>query len=135
MFKYSQSLLDFLRTFPIPTEREALTKKEAQTLMEIWQHGGTDEYGYLIVPNNSDSLQVSSLATKGFIKSKSNNRIATAGDNNKIEITEKGKEFIKKTVLQEESAFNLANKTTPEFFHANPMKKANRIASNWMRKI
>ena len=135
MYKYSQSLIDFLTIFPFPLEqnRNSITTKEAETLIDIW-NGNRDEYGNILIPDSADTLQVASLTTKGFIKTKSTGRIATYAEARQIEITDKGKEVIKKFILQnEKSAFE--EKTNLKGLFSNPIRHAGikTASSNWLK--
>ncbi len=107
MMKYSQSLLDFINFLPlqgIVISRSPISDKEARVLMDIWK-GDRDNYGNFVVANEIDRTSLSSLTSKGMLKSKQGNY---ALDTTKmaIEITKKGQELIRNIILHgEESAF------------------------------
>ncbi len=107
----SQSILDFLRNMPMTSfmvRRSPLSNKEAQTLYDIWSHGEKDEYGKHVLPDDTDSISVVSLTSKGYIRN-SPSRYATRDNpiSRFCEFTEKGKELIRKIILhKEKSAFD-----------------------------
>lgn len=109
MKKESQSLLDFINTFPnVVNFRSApICNKEAKTLFEIWKNGKN------IIPDSADPVTVASLATKGLIRTK-----AGSLSNPVVDITDKGKQVIRNIILySEKSSFEKSSKM--EFDYEN----------------
>jgi len=130
--KENQSLLDFLQTTPLAnflTRRPSISSTEAQVLYDIWKQGNTNEYGRHVLDNSVDPIQIATLTTKGYVR----NIPTHLGSDTLLEFTDKGKELIKKIILnKEKSAFEKESQDDDPF-----IKKASsnyRVANNWLGK-
>lgn len=107
MQRENQSIMDLFQTFPLSSfvfNRSPISNKEAETLYDLWKNGPTDEYGKIVVGSEVDGTQIANLTTQGFIRNTRHNNTASQ---RLLEITNKGKEVIKKIILhQEKSAFD-----------------------------
>ena len=72
----------------IDNSRDALTRKESNTLYELWKNGKRVD-GKIMRSNDVDRIVLIALKNKGYILS----------DDITIEFTKKGKEIIKKIIL------------------------------------
>lgn len=108
MNKENQSLIDFLQVLPFSSfmvPRSPISNKEAQALYDIWEYGEKDEYGKYIVPENVESMHITSLTSKGYMLNHAS-RFATRENNSTCDFTNKGKDVIQKIILfKEKSAF------------------------------
>lgn len=148
MNKENQSLIDFLQVLPFSSfmvPRSPISNKEAQALYDIWEYGEKDEYGKYVVPENVDSLYITSLTSKGYMLNHAS-RFATRGNNPTCDFTNKGKDVIQKIILfKEKSAFEKSSGIIDyeSIYHAEIKmpKTANKIASkyqqprNWLERV
>ncbi len=151
MKKTAQSLLDFINVFPLSIQvvpRSPISNKEAKALFEIWK-GEKDEYGYHIVPQETDPTTVASLTSKEIVKSKPMSRIGSDTFlSRSLEITGKGKDIIRNIILHTEQSA-LENNKDPDFKYESihrvaeqPPKPGEKIASvlnqqenqNWIQR-
>ena len=107
MVKEGQSMLDFINYLPqsaIKMIRSPITNKEAQTLFDIWGNGEKDAYGGIVIPEETDSMIVAALMSKGLIENKGSIASIVATNQRTVQISAKGKEVIKNIVLYKEKS-------------------------------
>lgn len=114
MNKRAQSLLDFINYMPLQAieyQKAMLSGKEAECLYNLFKNADRDEYGNIKVSNEFDTHTLTALTTKGIIESDTS-ALKLFSPQKSIKITSKGKEVIKKLILNnEKSTFSKGLKT------------------------